>query len=589
MEENKTVFNYTLSFISVARWRFIFVTFIATLLAVLRVIEPAIYGRIVDVVVTGLTNNDTVGLLHSITGYLLLWVGLFFFTQIFGTLNQYMMWHANNIVSRHFSANIIRNVLGWSQQRYGKHSSGSILKICDEAWRAIWVVTQTFIDNILPSTVSFITVLILGFVLDWRLTLISMVGLPIALTMGLYAWKKAEPKQAKISEGWSDLSRLLGEMIGNMRAVQDFAQEERQEQLFNKRHDSVTDKQLKLNVFWSIFDGGGNTAIILTRIVVFSAGVYFVSDGSLTLGVLITFLGMLGYLLNPIQYTIANALPSYTRALSQIKQLYVLVSDKNDVAESPQATKLKHVRGSIELQNVTFTYTNQRRATLRNISLAIPAGTSCALIGPSGAGKSTLVKLINRTVDPTRGHVCIDGNDVCDYTLQSLRSNIGVVTQEAYLFQDTILYNVRFAKPSASRKEVIAACKKAQAHAFISRLPKGYDSIVGERGVKLSGGERQRISLARIFLADTPILILDESTSALDSQTEHKLQATLKTAMKGRTTVLIAHRLSTVYLADQIAVIDKGTIADIGTHAELMQKGGLYQRLWKLQSGGYLK
>jgi len=587
-EEKQSIWNFTLPFLAAARGRFVFVTFFAVLLAILRVFEPAIYGRIVDIVVNALTHNDTSTLVADVSFYLLLWVGLFLFTEIFGALNKYIMWLANNVVSRAFASTIFKNILGWSQQRYGKHATGSIIKITDDAWRAIWSIPQITLDDLIPSGVSFITVLVLGFFMDWRLTVIAMVGLPIALFMGLYAWKKAEPKQEKVSQGWSQLTRVMGEAIGNMRVIQDFAQEKKQASVFKNRHDDVTDKQLKLNTFWSIFDGAGNTATILSRIVVFSAGVYFVSQGTLTLGVLITFLGMLGYLLSPIQFTIANALPRYTQAFSQIRLLQNINNDQNDVIESPKARTLRSVTGELSFNNVSFTYQNQSRTTLNHVSLRIPAGSSCALVGPSGAGKSTLVKLINRTVDPTLGSVHIDGSDVRNYTLQSLRSKIGVVTQEAYLFQDTVFHNVQFAKPSATRKDVMAACKKAQAHTFISRLPKGYDSVVGERGVKLSGGERQRISLARIFLADTPILVLDESTSALDSETEYKLQKTLKQAMKGRTTVLIAHRLSTVYLADQIVVVDKGRIASVGTHAELVHESGLYERLWKLQSGGYL-
>ena len=221
-------------------------------------------------------------------------------------------------------------------------------------------------------------------------------------------------------------------------------------------------------------------------------------------------------------------------------------------------------------------------------AIVIPAGTSCAFVGPSGAGKSTLAKLLNRTIDPKKGTILLDDVDIRTYTLQSLRKHIGVVTQDTVLFHDSIERNLRFVRPGATKKEIIAACKKAQAHDFIKKLPKGYGSIVGERGVKLSGGERQRIAIARIFLADPPILILDESTSALDSETEHKLQEVLKRVMKDRTTILIAHRLSTIFLADQIVVKENGKIIDRGDHEELVQNGGLYQRLWNLQSGGYI-
>ena len=296
---------------------------------------------------------------------------------------------------------------------------------------------------------------------------------------------------------------------------------------------------------------------------------------------------MLNYLLSPIQYTIGNSLPRFSRGISKLTLYTDLADELNDVAEHENAKALKVVKGDVVFEGVRFSYADQKKATLRGIDLTIPAGTSCALVGPSGAGKSTLAKLINRTIDPTKGVVRVDDSDVKELKLRSLRQNVGVVTQDTYLFHDTILNNIKFVKPGASEREVIRACKMAEAHKYITKLPKGYKSIVGERGIKLSGGERQRIALARIFLADPPILVLDESTSALDSETENRIQNTLKKVMVGRTTIIIAHRLSTVYLADQILVVEHGKIADRGSHAELIKKGGLYDRLWSMQAGGY--
>ena len=320
----------------------------------------------------------------------------------------------------------------------------------------------------------------------------------------------------------------------------------------------------------------------------FGAGVIFVSEGTLSVGSLITFLGLVNFMLVPVMYMISNALPRLSENVTSIQLFLQLFDQENDVEDLEGARPLRRVNGKVELRGVSFTYASQTKSTVKSLDLEIPAGTSCAFVGPSGAGKSTLAKLLNRTIDPTKGSVLLDDVDIRAYTLQSLRKQIGVVTQGTVLFHDSIEKNIRFVRPGASKKDIITACKKAQAHDFIKNLPKGYDSIVGERGVKLSGGERQRIAIARIFLVDPPVLILDESTSALDSETEHKLQEVLKRVMKDRTTILIAHRLSTIYLADQIVVMENGRIIDSGDHAELVKNGGLYQRLWSLQSGGYI-
>ncbi len=570
-------------------WGYAGVLVAITTVSTLQVIDPVIYGRMVDVIVSALQIGDTSTLVRDVGFLLIIWVGIFAINTVLGILGRYAFWFLNNRVSRAFTSRVMRDMLGWSRQRFGNTSSGRMLKIFDDAWDGLFSILGEIFQNLLPTFISFVVVVIVGAVIDWRLTLISLAFLPISIVVGVYAWRRAKPKQHEIGTEWANISRNVGESISNMAAIQNFAQEPRREQTFAAMLKQVITKQLKMNVFWAIFHGSSDALGMLARIGVFLLGITLVANGSLTLGVLITFLGMLNFLLTPIQFAIANSLPRISRIMTSFQLLVELYEQTNDVVEAADAKKFSFKAGDVELENVSFEYIDGTRSTLKNVSLKIPAGASCALVGPSGAGKSTLVKLINRTIDPSKGVMRIDGQDLKDFTLRSIRSRIGVVSQETLLFDDTLLNNVKFVRPGATKKEVIEACKKAEAHGFISKLPKGYNSIVGERGVKLSGGERQRIAIARIFLADTPILVLDESTSALDSETEHKLQETLKKVMKGRTTILIAHRLSTIYLADQIVVMEEGKIVDRGTHTELMKKGGLYNRLWKLQSGGYLK
>lgn len=559
------------------------------LVALLQVIDPVIYGKMVDVIVNALSANDTATLLQDVSGLLTIWVGIFIGNTLLGILGRYAFWFLNNRVSLAFTSRVMGDMLGWSRQRFARVSSGRMLKIFDDAWEGLFSLLGEVFENLLPTFFSFVVVVVVGFTIDWRLTLISLALVPVSALMGIYTWKKAKPRQHELGTEWANVSRHVGESISNITAIQNFAQEDRRETSFVKTLKSVITKQLKMNVFWAIFHGSSSGLGLLARIAVFMLGISLVANGSLTLGVLITFLGMLNFLLTPIQFAIANSLPRISRIMTSFQLLVELYDQTNDVEEQPGAKPFKYKGGHVQLDDISFVYADNDKSTLRSVSLNIPAGTSCALVGPSGAGKSTLVKLINRSIDPTKGTITIDEQDLQSTKLRSLRSHIGVVSQDTLLFHDTILNNIKFARPGATKKDVIAACKKAQAHGFISKLPKGYNSVVGERGVKLSGGERQRIAIARIFLADTPILVLDESTSALDSETEHKLQETLKDVMKGRTTILIAHRLSTIYLADQIVVMEVGKIVDTGTHAELIKNGGLYNRLWKLQSGGYLQ
>jgi len=570
-------------------WGYAGVVVLTSFISILTVADPVIYGRMIDIIVNALGSENTSSLVTD-TGVLLgFWVGIFFVNTIFGIIGHYLFWYLNNKVSVLYTRDIIHRMLRWSQQRFNDNSTGETLRIFNDAWDGLFSILGEFFENVFPTIITFTVVLATGFFIDWRLTLISMIMFPVSVAMGIYSWKKARPRQRELGKAWAELSQIVSENISNISTIQNFAQENPREKTFLRETVKVVKKQLRMNVFWAFVYGMGDTMSMIARITVFSIGVFFVADGSLTLGVLVTFLGMLNYLLSPIQYMIANSLPRISRVVASFHLMAELYYKENDVVELDDADSLVLQDGEIEFRDVSFVYSDQKRPTVRDISLVIPGGSSCALVGPSGAGKSTLIKLINRVMDATSGSVSIDGNDVSGLKLQSLRSKIGVVSQETLLFHDTILNNVRFSRPSATFNEVVAACKKAEAHKFILDTSKGYKSIVGERGVKLSGGERQRIALARIFLADPPILILDESTSALDSETEHKLQKTLQKVMRGRTTVLIAHRLSTVYLADKIIVVDGGRIVDEGTHDELTRKGGLYSRLWKLQSGGYIK
>jgi subfamily B ATP-binding cassette protein MsbA len=271
------------------------------------------------------------------------------------------------------------------------------------------------------------------------------------------------------------------------------------------------------------------------------------------------------------------------QALAAARHIWEVMDERAEMPERPDAVALRPLQEEIEFKNVVFRYGNEERYVLRDISLRITAGRMVALVGESGGGKSTLTKLVPRFHDPVEGAVLWDGTDLRDASLKSLRTNTALVTQETVLFNDTVRYNISYSRPDASDTDVEAAARAAHAHEFIKELPHGYDTVVGERGIFLSGGQRQRLAIARAVLADAPVLVLDEATSALDAESERLVQKALANLTSGRTTIVIAHRLSTVRRADLIVVIERGRIVETGRHAELLAHGGAYRRLYELQ------
>jgi ATP-binding cassette subfamily B protein len=274
---------------------------------------------------------------------------------------------------------------------------------------------------------------------------------------------------------------------------------------------------------------------------------------------------------------------SIRQGLIDMEAMWDLLDTPSEVTDKAGAAALNVSRGNVRFDDVHFGY-EPERVILKGVSLEIPAGTSCAIVGPSGAGKSTIARLLYRFYDPTSGRVLIDGQDISEVTQKSLRASLGIVPQDTVLFNDTIGYNIGYGRDGATRDQIEGAARGAAIDRFIAVLPDGYESMVGERGLKLSGGEKQRVAIARTLLKNPPILVLDEATSALDSRTEQEIQATLERMARSRTTIMIAHRLSTIVDADQIVVLDNGHIAERGTHEELLNKGGLYAELWQRQA-----
>lgn len=327
---------------------------------------------------------------------------------------------------------------------------------------------------------------------------------------------------------------------------------------------------------WNLFFQG---MMYLTTLVF---GGYLIAKGQMQVGDLAMYALYIGIFVSPIQILV-ELVEMIQKGLSGFRRFLDVMETEPEILDSPDATALSSVQGSVSYEDVSFHYSDDNTPVLSHVSFQIPAGKSIALVGPSGSGKTTICSLLPRFYDVTGGRITIDGKDVRTLTLQSLRSQIGLVQQDVYLFCGTIRENIAYGKPDASMEEIIDAAKKANIHTFISELPDGYDTFVGERGTRLSGGQKQRISIARIFLKNPPILILDEATSALDNESERWIQQSLEELSKNRTTITIAHRLSTIRNADEILVVSDNQISERGTHKDLLNLGGIYAHYYEMQ------
>lgn len=445
------------------------------------------------------------------------------------------------------------------------------------------VVTGT-LTTIITNVVMILTTLVAMFIWNWRLALISLVVVPfMTLPLGPVGRRMYEIRK-KTREQRDAIESITQETlsISGITLIKSFAREAYERSRFYEVGTRLMKLEIRLAMVGRWFMASMTAMVIVGPAIVWLGGGWLAVQHMLDIGVIVAFIGYIqGRLYGPAAALIGVQV-QIVSALAVFERIFEYLDMKTEQYDPPNATVLAAIKGSVEFEDVTFGY-EADRTVLRDISFQVEAGQIAAFVGPSGAGKSTITQLVPRFYDPQDGRVLVDGHDVKTVTLESLRRDIGIVTQETYLFHDTIASNLRYAKPDATLDELIAACKAANIHDFISTLPEKYETIVGERGHKLSGGERQRLAIARVLLKNPCILILDEATSALDSHNEAAIQQALETVMQNRTSLVIAHRLSTIVNADVIFVLESGRIVESGSHAVLLARGGPYARLYRRQ------
>ena len=446
--------------------------------------------------------------------------------------------------------------------------------------------TKTFVIsglmNLWLDIATIVIAIILMFYMNVTLTIVSVLLFPLYAFSVRYFFGNLRTLTRTRSQALAEVQSYLHERVQGMPVIKSFAIEEYEQKQFDKQNKNFLEKALQHTSWNAKSFSAVNTITDIAPLIVIGYAAYLVIQGELSLGTMVAFFAYIDKLYSPLR-RLVNSSTTITQSFASMDRVFEFLDEKYDIIDDPNARECSYVQGDISFEHVFFSYDQTDDMVLKDITLHVKKGETIAFVGMSGGGKSTLVSLFPRFYDVTKGRITLDGIDIRDFKVQTLRDKIGVVFQDNILFSESVRDNILLGKPGASDEEVYRAAKAANAHEFILNLSDGYNTKVGERGVKLSGGQKQRVAIARVFLKNPPILILDEATSALDLESEHSIQESLEELAKDRTTFIVAHRLSTITHANRIVLIEHGQIVEVGTHEELMAKQGNYFKLFQVQ------
>ena len=497
-------------------------------------------------------------------------------------LRQYLAQRTSNKILYDIRKKLYGHLQMLSAKFYANNKVGEVISRVINDVEQTKDFIMTGLMNVWLDLVTIIIALIIMFNLNVELTFASIAIFPFYIFGVWFFFGRLRAKTRNRSQALAEVQGFLHERVQGINVVKSFAIESHEEKRFDKTNNNFLTKALDHSRWTAYSFMVVNTITDIGPLLVVGYGTFLVLNDQLSVGILAAFVAYLERLYGPLRRLVSSS-TALTQSVASMDRVFQLFDVPYDVKDKENAKPIGDVKGHIRLQDVSFQYEENDQTILSHINLDIPIGQTVAFVGMSGGGKSTLVSLIPRFYDVTEGSIEVDGQDVRDVTVRSLRDNLGIVMQDNILFSDSIKENILLAKPGASDEEVVLAAKRANAHDFIMHLEEGYETTVGERGVKLSGGQKQRIAIARVFLKNPPILILDEATSALDLESESIIQETIEELSSNRTTLIVAHRLSTVTHADKIVVVENGQIVESGSHDDLMKKSGVYRNLYDIQ------